>query len=113
LKNRIGFVSNSSSTSFVIDARKYPHEKIKNYIEKLLEAENDLEGESYTLDDICMIVDGASIDIFNNQLDGYFHSSPIEHDGPIVLVESRGDNSIPWSIQEALENIALRRQHWG
>lgn len=113
MKNRIGFVSNSSSTSFVIDARKYSSVKIKSYIEALINAENELEGESYTLDDICQIIDGASIDIFNSQLDGYFHNSKIEHDGPIVLVESTRDNSIPWSIQEALENIALRRQHWG
>lgn len=113
MKNRSGFVSNSSSTSFVIDANKYSGAKVKAYIEKLIQAENDLEGESYTLDDICTIIDGASISAFNNQLDGYFHSSAIEHDGPIVLVESTGDNSIPWSIQESLERIALRRQYWG
>jgi hypothetical protein len=88
MKIRTGFISNSSSSSFLIDATKYPKHKIEQYIKALLEAED--------------IIDG------NATMQMYKTSFP----GKVVEVHSIGDNSIPWPIQDALERIG-RRDHWG
>jgi hypothetical protein len=118
MKARNGFVSNSSSTSFIIDASKYSLEKVTNYVQKLLDAQNEINDTATTLAEICFIEKNDSIKEINKQIKEYYfcdksQSSIIIHNGPVVIVGSVDDNSIPWTIQEGLEHIAIRRQHWG
>lgn len=113
MKIRSGFVSNSSSSSFIIAQKKYSLETIKNYISKLLEAENFIEKTNLSLDDICKVYEEDSVNQLNSMIDKYWKEDHIYFEGKIIVVDSTGDNSIPWSIQEALENIAIQRQHWG
>lgn len=114
MKSRKGFISNSSSTSFVIDATKYPEEKVTSFIQKILEALNELTNTKITLNNICHIHTDNSVEQINKQIkEFYSHDDSVLHKGPVVIVDSVDDNSIPWTVQEVLESIALKRQHWG
>jgi len=121
MKSRSGFVSNSSSTSFLIDGSKYSVDHITRYIKALLDAENIVSEEQLSMDDICTVFECnaddflkecARFDHWGRKEDQYIHKDSGKY-GKCVQVDSTGDNSIPWSIQEALENIAILRQHWG
>lgn len=112
MKVRSGFVSNSSSSSFILDASKYNVQQIKDYITKLLEAYSIITKDNLTFKDICKISEEDSIDRISNVINRYYGET-ISHKGKILLIDSTHDNSIPWSIQEALIDISLYRQHWG
>lgn len=117
MKIRNGFVSNSSSSSFILDGNKYSVEIIGEYISKLLEAENLIQHSDKKVDDICTIKK-------YNYVEDYYKDSYIEDyeeygykrvvcDCPVIVVDSVRDNSIPWAVQSPLEDIALKRHHWG
>lgn len=121
MKTRAGFVSNSSSSSFLIDGSKFTVEKIREYIKALIDAENIVSNEEMVMDDICSVFECNADDFLRQcvEFSGNWNGRKdvVHRDtgkyGKCVQVDSTGDNSIPWSIQEALENIAILRQHWG
>jgi hypothetical protein len=127
MKIRSGFVSNSSSSSFILDGTKYNEDKIRKIIFHMLEALHIADpNESYTVDEICEIHERASGLEFLRQIESFYESigqdayddelkfmSRAPFDKPCVIVDSTNDNSIPWPIQEFLEDIAIKRQHWG
>lgn len=118
MKIRNGFVSNSSSSSFIIDADKYTISQIKEVIRKLVETNNLLEKDTITLNEICKISEAKISDFYDEVQDFYgkYHKNeyyPKNDSDKGIRVDSTYDNSIPWFIQNALENIALYRAHWG
>lgn len=128
MKIRQGFVSNSSSTSFYIDASKHSKEKVEQIINKLLDiiifANNCNFG---TIGSICSISEDDNIGSIKHHIRMYHSydskSIIVDEDDEIgrekwpkkvIVVDSITDNSIPYSIQEFLEiELGARRQHWG
>lgn len=127
MKIRGGFVSNSSSSSFVIDSSKYSGRDIETYIQKLLDAENFIESTDLTVADICVVYDLKDTtefwsDRFEYECYGqsgqnketYIEIKQKSYPAGFILVESIRDNSIPWSIQNSLEELSgSKRFHWG
>lgn len=122
MKTRAGFVSNSSSSSFLLDGSEYSVDTIIRYIQALLDAENIVSNNVVSIDDICT-VSLCNADDFFRECGSFYHEFDRGEEeyvhrlsgkyGECVRVDSTGDNSIPWPIQESLENIAIKRQHWG
>lgn len=117
MKIRTGFVSNSSSSSFIINASEFSLDKIKNFIEELVSAYNELKDENYSVDSICTIYE-SNVEEFNKLIKrrGYEdYSGYVCEDGAtkVIRIDSTHDNSIPYLIDSALDSICIRRQHWG
>jgi len=122
MKVRDGFVSNSSSSSFIINAEEYSEEKVRLFIEKLIEAysviNTNKNREVNNVDDICSIYEstGAAFDAKIKDYCSYCTNEPsIKYCDykKVIRVDSVGDNSIPWIISNAIDGIAITRQHWG
>jgi hypothetical protein len=124
MKVRDGFVSNSSSSSFILDGTKYTQRKLKHIIEHLLQATILVdETTPITADEICTIheeKDGlrflAEMKEFNSYGEDSIHEeyyNDEQYKKPVIIIDSISSNSIPWPVQEFLEGIAIKRQHWG
>lgn len=104
MKCRSGFVSNSSSTSFIINQSK--HTGITtDVIEKMLSKMSD-------------IGDIKVVEYVGNPYDYlceyYSCLREIFKDDIIIAIESASDNSIPYAFQEWLEgNLPCDRIHFG
>ena len=116
MKMRIGFVSNSSSSSFILDGNKFTKDKIEEYITTMAAVDKLVHDTDYeTINDFCTIYEDKSPKIFNERLKDHYgdRAGNIKHKGKVIIVDSTSDNSIPRPIQEALESISLMRAHWG
>lgn len=119
-KIRNGFISNSSSTSFVIDASKYNETEVRNIIEKMISVVELSYKQKYSIDDICCITSSKTGKEFCERIKKYYSSfgegvsqQLLKYETKkVVIVDSMYDNSIPWEIQDVLENLGYR-QHWG
>lgn len=126
---RKGFVSNSSSTSFILDGEYYSLDKIKEYLKLLVDAENCLEDTDLKLDEVCKIYEENSAYNILKKIIEYenydmnYTDSQIEtlinntyeykkFRGKVIIIDSIEDNSIPWHIQCFLQENGYR-QHWG
>ena len=132
-KIRQGFVSNSSSTSFYIDAKKYNKHDVEYVIEKLIEVCNRVEKENKTITDMCEVYESSNLEYVWEQIieDNYDYYKMSDKNKEIykkgmlqefketwpkevIVVDSVNDNSIDYSIQEFLENkFDAIRKHWG
>jgi hypothetical protein len=126
MKIRLGFISNSSTTSFILDGTKYSASLIREVIENVLKAVSLIDKEEFIVDDICEIYERSSGQEFLNQIKGFYEGMNHDYydeeikyldkgqfDKPAIIVDSTFSNSIPWPVQEFLEGIAIKRQHWG
>ena len=125
MKNRFGFVSNSSSSSFVIQKSSHisDRETVELILEKLVEVYNLTYGENFLVSDICWVSDLDDVDEVGvrglnfcnkNKLTLKQYKLLQEHTDEIpgFEISSNYDNSIPYIIQSFLENIGTR-YHWG
>jgi hypothetical protein len=130
MKKRTGFVSNSSSDSFILASHKTA-EQFKEWLNKIYRAYSD--DDSISLDDEMSVIEVGEegVDIFQKEMDdfyeGYKHILHGRPDGMlnyikeiakenklhILRVDSTSDNSIPYSIQTIMENNDAVRAHWG
>ena len=122
MKIRSGFVSNSSSSSFILDGTKYTEFQIREIIEKMLEVmviTDPDEPKIKSVDDICSIYKQDSAKPFIAEVKSFSYRDETKYleeitkGKPVIIVDSTSDNSISWPIQRFLEGIAFLRQHWG
>jgi hypothetical protein len=123
MKHRKGFVSNSSSDSFLLVSTKSA-EQFKEWLQKVYTVVEEVDDN---IDNILTIyeIDKKGAEAFNKEITDYsslrrngnYINNIIEASGEtghkIIRVDSTQDNSIPWSIQELLEKKGAFRQHWG
>ena len=83
MKERNGFVSNSSSSSFIISPEKFCIQDIETSIKVMLDLMNEFQDEEYKFDDLFQIT--------------------TDKNG--IVVSDWCDNSIPYFIGEFLEEI--------
>lgn len=119
MKIRMGFVSNSSSSSFIIDAERYSLEKVKDIIQKLLVVHEEVNGEKLEIDSVCSIHEFENCDEYCAWLkDLYGQFDCCEEvkineirgaigNGKCIQVDSADDNSIPCEIHEMLQHISV------
>jgi hypothetical protein len=118
MKNRQGFVSNSSSTSFYIDASKYSCGKVEGVIKRMLDLLSFCENcNPEDIKSVCTIGTENREAVVERIKEHYgFDERKIDVHLPknIIAVDSVDDNSIPWAVQEFLcEVLGAERQHWG
>lgn len=120
MKVRGGFVSNSSSSSFLILAKSEEYE-FRGSLERLLSAYTSISGEVANVEE-CFDYGGiVSGEEYRSYIEKYNSGKWFDDElGRIKdkekyhLVNSREDNSIPWAIQEFLCDIdGTIRFHFG
>ncbi len=106
MKIRKGFVSNSSSSSFVITDKVLTEGRIKSLITSNFDVSvNDI--------DYAMTFDKVSQEDIEYRRDCGDYSKLDKHLGSLVI-NSKEDNSIPWEIQEYIEDeLDGIHYHWG
>jgi hypothetical protein len=118
MKTRKGFVSNSSSSSFILDSNylieKFGYEwedKVREKIKLLAEV---YEEHERPIDDMMTISKTPeAVEAFHSLASRYANGHYSEEEGD-VIINSRGNNSIPWPIQEYIEyELWGSRYHWG
>jgi hypothetical protein len=125
MKIRRGFVSNSSSSSFVIASKKNIKEleKVLRAIFLYLQTVEDTYWADKDFDD-CIKITTVGESNFKECFSDYFGNikeQTIWFDGEekeitddMIYIDSKFDNSIPWAIQGFLENIdGIKKYHWG
>ncbi len=123
MKIRQGFVSNSSSSSFILDGNKFTVGKLKSAIKNVMIATHTVTPEECVHIDpdlVCKIhAEKTGMDFLNQVKmyhdycvdEGFFNKE--DYDKPVIIIDSLESNSIPWPVQQFLEGIAILRQHWG
>lgn len=141
MRVRTGFVSNSSSSSFILDGEKYDRQFLESLIRQSLKIDGlinkkqgySVSSEGYDLKKVCKIRTEPDCESFIQEMSEFYmpggsrkyqsfvdsftsESNYIRNSlgtKKCIIVDSVGDNSIPWRTQEILESIAVHRQHWG
>lgn len=105
MKIRSGFVSNSSSSSFICDTNKSP-KTVKGQLVKIVELYNELSGENNKFSDIFdepFVANKALYSVFK----GYLRKDDIEkiiHDKKLIIL-SNGCNTVPDCFFDLIEEI--------
>lgn len=104
MKRRSGFVSNSSSTSFLINQTE--HSGItRDIVEAMISKMHDV-GDINVVEYV-----GNPYDTWDEY---YSYLRDIDKNDKIIAIESASDNSIPYDFQEWLEsNLPCERIHLG
>lgn len=117
MKIRNGFVSNSSSSSFIINTQSEYYndlsiEDVTDIMDKLLEVVKiykDIQDNVYTIE---LLPNNSKI-IKKRKEYGYEDHIEVI-DNQIIYIESTDDNSIPYFIQQFLEDeLNATRLYWG
>ena len=121
MKCRSSFVSNSSTSSFLIKGKNI--NELRIFIDRISEA-YDILGEPFgPVSTILCLIESEDLDEYRVRNYNYGRKNRItleqykllnkspEKD-PGVVIESCYDNSIPWSVQEIFSNFG-ERIHWG
>lgn len=118
MKLRKGFVSNSSSSSFVIDPKYVTKglDDIQKKLEMLLDFYNKFHGKSLKFEDVFeepFVLYEENYDL-SNQFAGNSSEWDIRAPKGSVIINSTGDNSIPWEIMQWIEwGMLATRYHLG
>jgi len=109
MKARTGFVSNSSSSSFICSTDKTP-EEVKEILIEILKTYNKVTGDqSLEFEDAFEHIFYGDAN-YNAQLSYYSNMDTTDK----VVITSAGDNSIPWCLFDLIEYVFhARRVHLG
>jgi len=113
MKLRTNFISNSSSSSFLIDSNKYSLKRVEHIMEKAIELYNIIHPN-----------DQLNSGIYNIEkryikyYEKHIHSQTKKTDEfnnnvMLYVVKSTDDNSIPETITTVLREISLDDIFWG
>ena len=116
MKIRRGHVANSSTTCFLCDTTESV-EQVKDFIDEALRLVegDDTDTEPRRYNAICTVEPYTRA--ISDDLDGWrnYYSIPTPREG-MVCIMGTDDNSIPWEIQEIIENhhkLGATRLHLG
>ena len=102
MKIRSGFVSNSSSSSFICDTHMSPGE-VEYKLRELLDFYNKMFERCFEFEEVFEEPFRDDTGIWKKEIEDYIAGS-IETKGKIII-NSRSDNSIPWEIVDFIENL--------
>jgi len=111
MKIRNGFVSNSSSCSFVCQT-KYTLKETKKILQKMLNSYNDTFNENNKFEDVFgkLYIGDTNTDIEFKKWGQNPHAKIKEK----IIIDSKSDNTIPWSIMKLIEEkFNADHYHWG
>lgn len=115
LHSFVDVITNSSSELFIMDSKKSV-ETVRDFLRDSLDLRNGLvadedfeDGCEYTFD-ACFgfveVIDESNVDDILETLSGFTSGKEYTKKNLMgkIAIRSNGDNSIPWSIQEWIEN---------
>ena len=102
MKIRNGFVSNSSSSSFICDT-KMSVEEVRDKLQKIVEFYNDMTDERLMFDEVFHEPFVSDDSYCNSSWADHYYAMK-ESKGKIII-ESAGDNSIPYLLMDFIESI--------
>jgi hypothetical protein len=117
MKLRAGFVSNSSSGSFIFP-KEMSVERVKEVLKKTEDFLSDVNGEKvvHGLEKIRIFTDktskGRYWDTIESIHDYYKHTDPKDYFG-CVIADTIKDNSCPYEVRVILEQLGVRYFHYG
>lgn len=113
MKIRNGFVSNSSSSSFICST-KLNLDQVKNKLDIMVEMYNRLYNAKETFDDMFeypYVISKTNIEGYKERI-SYFGGGSVSIGD--IIIDSAGDNSIPWMLHTAIEDLLnANRIHLG
>lgn len=115
MKIRTGFVSNSSSSSFVCDI-KMPFKEVKEKLNLMLELHNKLFGTTLTFEQTFKEpkIGTKKDDEFYKDWDYLERIYPDNTSVGKLIINSRGDNTVPYELFELIESAFKgQRLHLG
>ncbi len=118
MKTRLGFVSNSSSTSFLVLGMNT--KKVYKLLQKIIDDYNKDNGEVKLESILSVKKNTKEIKKEMREMQEIYGITDAVIENTKVIIDSIDSNSIPWEIQEAIPNefyrregVTVERQHWG